>query len=371
MSNPDLDVVIVGAGAAGVGCGVVLRHLGIERFAILERHEVGGSFLRWPEEMRFISPSFPSNGFGLLDLNAVALQTSPGYMLDREHPSGAEYAQYLQTVAKHFALPVRTGVDVRTVEPDSDGFVVHTSTGSLRTRFVIWAAGDFQYPKLYPFPGAEHCRHNAMIGSWREIEGNDALVIGGYESGVDAAIGLAALGKRVRVIDSSPRWESVSPDPSHALSPYTLQRLERAHECSQIELIGDARVTSVERRGDGYSVSGDDGRTWIASAPPVLATGFTGSLDLISEHFDWADEGYALLTDEDESIRCPGLFVVGPNVQHGSLILCFVYKFRQRFAVVAHAIGEQLGIDTSVLEQYRAQGMFLDDLSCCDDTCEC
>lgn len=371
MSTFDFDVVIVGAGAAGVGCGVVLRHLGIERFTLLERHEVGGSFLRWPEEMRFISPSFPSNGFGLLDLNAVALQTSPGYMLDREHPSGPEYATYLQTVARHFELPVRGGINVTSLEPDAGGFVVHTSSGPLRARFVIWAAGDFQYPRLNPFPGAEHCRHNAAIGSWCEIEGDRALVIGGYESGIDAAIGLAGLGKQVRVLDSSPRWESMSPDPSHALSPYTLQRLERANADGRIELIGDVRVTSVERRGDGYIVSGDDGRTWIASAPPVLATGFAGSLSVISEHFDWADEGYALLTDEDESTRVPGLFVAGPNVQHGAIILCFVYKFRQRFAVVANAIGERLGIDTSVLEQYRAQGMFLDDFSCCDDECEC
>jgi hypothetical protein len=66
----------------------------------------------------------------------------------------------------------------------------------------------------------------------------------------------------------------------------------------------------------------------------------------------------------------PGLFVVGPSVRHGSIILCFIYKFRQRFAVVAHAIGEQLGLDTSVLDLYRPQ-MFLDDLSCCDDTCAC
>ncbi|MGB5594667.1 MAG: NAD(P)-binding domain-containing protein, partial [Crocosphaera sp.] len=75
--NPKFDVVIVGAGAAGIGCGVVLKDLGIENFVILERHQVGASFSRWPEEMRFITPSFPSHGFGLLDLNAVL--SSPGF----------------------------------------------------------------------------------------------------------------------------------------------------------------------------------------------------------------------------------------------------------------------------------------------------
>ncbi|MEM6868899.1 MAG: NAD(P)-binding domain-containing protein, partial [Cyanobacteria bacterium P01_C01_bin.121] len=35
--NRSYDVVIVGAGAAGIGCGVVLKELGLERFTILER----------------------------------------------------------------------------------------------------------------------------------------------------------------------------------------------------------------------------------------------------------------------------------------------------------------------------------------------
>jgi glycine/D-amino acid oxidase-like deaminating enzyme len=67
--NPKFDVVIVGAGAAGVGCGVVLKDLGIENFVILERHQVGASFSFWPQEMRFITPSFPSHGGANLSLN--------------------------------------------------------------------------------------------------------------------------------------------------------------------------------------------------------------------------------------------------------------------------------------------------------------
>ena len=77
QKNQSYDVVIVGAGAAGIGCGVVLKELGLERFTILERHQVGASFSRWPEEMNFITPSFPSHGFGLLDLKAFSEGDNP------------------------------------------------------------------------------------------------------------------------------------------------------------------------------------------------------------------------------------------------------------------------------------------------------
>jgi hypothetical protein len=96
-----------------------------------------------------------------------------------------------------------------------------------------------------------------------------------------------------------------------------------------------------------------------------------GSLQLVREHFAWDEARRATLTEEDESTETPGLFVVGPSLRHEAIIFCYIYKFRQRFAVVAAAIGERLGLDLAPLEIYREQGMFLDDLSCCDGDCAC
>jgi putative flavoprotein involved in K+ transport len=372
-AGDDFEVIIVGAGAAGIGTAIILRELGVEAFTILERHEIGASFARWPEEMRFITPSFTSNAFGLLDLNAVALNTSPAYTIGREHPTGREYAEYLKVIAGHFALPIREGVEVLAVEPlpDGEGFVVHTSAGEFRSAFVIWAAGEFQYPRTYPFPGAEHCRHNAGVRTWREIEGDEATIIGGFESGIDAAYHLVMAGKRVRVLDSAASWENEGSDPSLALSPYTRERLDAALETGRLELVGGALVTEVERAAGGYLIRDADGDEWRTATAPILATGFTGSLDLVRDLFDRDEEGRVVLSERDESTRVPGLFVVGPQVRHGRAIFCYIYKFRQRFAVVAEAIGERLGLDLRLLELYEDSNMLLDDLSCCDAECAC
>ena len=63
--------------------------------------------------------------------------------------------------------------------------------------------------------------------------------------------------------------------------------------------------------------------------------------------------------------------MVGPEVRQDDVIFCFIYKFRQRFAVVANQIADRLQIDVEPLEEYRRYGMFLDDLSCCGDDCAC
>ena len=80
--------------------------------------------------------------------------------------------------------------------------------------------------------------------------------------------------------------------------------------------------------------------------------------------------GAPLLTADDESTKVPGIFLVGPTVRHGELSFCFIYKFRQRFGVVANAICRRLGHDTTdKVDLCRKMNMFLDDFKCCQTTC--
>ena len=367
------DVVVVGAGAAGVGFGVTLRHLGIENFAILERAGVGASFLRWPRQMRFITPSFNTTQFGILDLNAVCLNTSPAYSIGVEHPTGEEYARHLQGVAEHFELPIATGVDVLSVARGAgrERFRVETSRGEIRARFVVWAGGEMQYPRTRGFHGAELCLHNSQVTSWDEISGGERCIIGGAESGVDAAVALAAAGRRAVVFDREEPWNRTGSDPSELLSPFTSARLNSAVDSGRVTLRGGCTVIGVRRKDNGYQLALENGDVVDCADKPILASGFVGSASLLRPLFDWRDEAFPLLTENDESTVTKGLFLIGPQVRQDNIIFCFIYKFRQRFAVVANQIARRLRVSTEPLEWYRRYGMYLDDLSCCGDACAC
>ena len=367
------DVVVVGAGAAGVGFGVTLRHLGIENFAILERAGVGASFLRWPRQMRFITPSFNTTQFGMLDLNAVCLNTSPAYSIGVEHPTGEEYARHLQGVAEHFELPIATGVDVLSVAKGAgrERFRVETSRGEIRARFVVWAGGEMQYPRTRGFDGAELCLHNSQVSSWDEISGGERCIIGGAESGVDAAVALAAAGRRAVVFDREEPWSRTGSDPSELLSPFTSARLNSAVDSGRVTLRGGCTVIGVRRKNNGYQLALENGDVVDCADKPILASGFVGSASLVRPLFDWRDEAFPLLTENDESTVTKGLFLIGPQVRQDKIIFCFIYKFRQRFAVVANQIARRLRVSTEPLEWYRRYGMYLDDLSCCGDACAC
>ena len=363
------DAVVIGGGAAGVGVSVALKHAGIENFAVLERETVGASFASWPAETRFITPSFPSNSIGMLDLNSIAIGVSPAFSLEVEHPTGEEYASHLRGVAQYFELPVRPHTNVLRVTKVGSEFRIDTSDETLAAKHVIWAAGEFQYPRLNGFPGSELCRHTATVASYEDLEGDDFIVIGGYESGVDAAYHLSCYDKRVRLFDRACPWKDESSDPSIALSTYSLERMREEWFEQQVELFPQTPIESVKQFDDDYEVKALDGRVFQTSTQPLLAGGFEGSCKMVAELFEQRDDGFPVLNENDESTITPGIFLCGPAVRHQNHVFCFIYKYRQRFAVVAKTIATSLGLPAEDLEVYRKWGMYLDDLSCCGEEC--
>ncbi|MEM9160852.1 MAG: NAD(P)/FAD-dependent oxidoreductase [Verrucomicrobiota bacterium] len=372
MSESIFDVAIVGAGPAGLGCALALREIGLENFTILERDGVGSSFQRWPNEMRLITPSFHSNPFYATDLNSVSPRTSPGDLFDTEHLSGRQYAAYLEAVVDHYDLPVREDCAVSEMRSDDDGFVLETDEGEMRARFVIWATGEFSFPDSEPFPGGDLCRIASRVRSWQDVDGDEFVVIGGYESGMDAAYHLAARGCKVKVLSRGEPWKVDDPDPSVSLSPFTKERLSRMARAlpDGIELLGRSEVIEVIQEGEGYRVFTLDGASHETSRKPILATGFeSGIKRQIPSFFNWKD-GKPVFSEVDSSTLYPNLFYSGPSLVHRDSKFCFIYKFRARFGVIAQEIGRRIGVDTSSLSDWERRGFLIEDLDCCVD-CKC
>ena len=373
--NPSIDeyydIVIVGAGPAGIGIGILLQKLGMS-YTILEKTSVGASFKKWPEETRFISPSFTGNFFKMPDLNAVTPDTSPAFDLLTEHPTGPEYAQYLEQVSKFFQLTIETEIEVKNIEDKSGGFILNTSKGIYGSTFVIWAAGEYQYPKINSFNGGHLCTHYSEVSSFSDVMGKNSVVIGGFESGFDAAINLAKLGKKVTLIDNANYLELIYSDSSYSLSPFTRDRIKEVLD--DIEYYAETYVEEVKFANAKYIVTTDDNQTFISDDEPMNCTGFDTSLKLVAELFEFED-GFPLLNGFDESKATENLFLVGPQVKHGNALFCFIYKYRQRFAIVAEEIAKRTNMPFEIIEdilgEYKYNNFYLKDLSCCDDECVC
>ena len=371
------EVLIVGAGPAGLGVATALKQAGVDNLLIVDAREIGASFLNWPNQMSLLTPSFHSNSFGLTDLNAIDPETSPADYLRTQHPKGHQYAKYLRAVAEYHKLPIRTGVQVSDLRKEEDHFVATTSKGDLFANIVVWASGQFFSPRDKAFPGADLALHSSKVHDWSDLEGDEFTVIGGYESGVDAALNLVELGKSVGLHSRGEPWSSDHPDPSRSLSPRTFDRLreilQSPEKTTKLDLYKNSDIKKVEESKGWWTLWDQDEIPSVSRTRPILANGFHSGLGLVENLFEFDENELPVFTeDADESTITPGLFYSGPALVHRNSLFCFIYKYRARFGVVALEVASRLGktnVDEKLMPYLKA-GFMNTDLDCCTE-CEC
>ena len=113
----------------------------------------------------------------MLDLNSIAIGVSPAYNMRVEHPTGAEYATHLQKFIQVFRITNSENTNVTSIEKHDDLFIIETENGVIHAKNVVWSAGEYQYPSLSGFSGAELCRHTATVDSYSNLEGDNFLII--------------------------------------------------------------------------------------------------------------------------------------------------------------------------------------------------
>lgn len=370
MHQHHRKAIIIGAGAAGIGMAVTMKTFDWHDVCVIEAGTIGHSFKNWPKSTRTITPSFTTNGFGMPDMNAIAKETSPAFTFNEEHLTGETYAEYLAVVAEHYGIDIHTETRVEAVDWVDGHYELTTSQGLYTADYIYVATGDFAFPNQ-PF---EYGKHYSEVADFRDLTGESFTIIGGNESGFDAAIHLAQQGAQVALYTRSTGFDAEAADPSIRLSPYTYQRLKEAvHQGAQIELNVHYSAKSIQYRDDQYEIHFEHGAVVYSETEPIIATGFDVTQNPLIQQLFSVKQGEVRLTELDESTRYPNVFLIGATVRHEEAILCYIYKFRARFAVLTRTMmdREGLAVDSALIEDYRANQMYLDDYSCCEVDCSC
>src|SRR3954462_9851235 len=129
-----LDVLVIGAGQAGLALGHHLAARGADFLLLDAGPEIGSSWRHRWGSLRLFSPAQYDSLPGL-----------PFPAPADTHPSKDDVADYLAAYAAHFSLPVRLNSPVLRVHRTPDGrFAVTTPTEVLSARQVVVATGPFQ-----------------------------------------------------------------------------------------------------------------------------------------------------------------------------------------------------------------------------------
>ncbi|HET7295677.1 MAG TPA: NAD(P)/FAD-dependent oxidoreductase [Gemmatimonadales bacterium] len=186
------DVVVVGAGPAGLATSQQLRERGV-RHVVLERGDTVG--YTW------------ANLYDSLTLHTGKHMSSlPGMPFPRSAPlfvPRREFWEYLRHYARAFELPVETGVAVERIAKTDGRWTVTTGHRAVTARAVVVATGIVANPKTPRFPGQEsfagRIAHSVAYRRPDPYAGRRVLVVGVGNSGAEISSELAAAGSKVTV----------------------------------------------------------------------------------------------------------------------------------------------------------------------------
>ncbi len=185
-----IDIVIVGAGPAGLCAAAAARRRGWEP-VVLERGErVGGLWRRVPADLRCLSPRRRDR------LPDGTSPTGPGV-----RASAAEVLAAFEAFAGRERFDVRFGVVAQGLEPADGGLVLRTSGGLLSARRVVVATGEFGNPWIPSMPGAYEGpqEHSSVLDPSTCQPGERVALVGSGASAVDLVPRLLARGVELTV----------------------------------------------------------------------------------------------------------------------------------------------------------------------------
>ena len=236
------DVVVVGGGPCGLAAAIALGRVGL-RAVVLERGCLVSGIYGYPTFMTFFSTA-----------ERLAIGGVP-FAVATEKPSRRDALAYYRMVAAHFALDVRQYEAVDAVERDGERFRVLSRTRAGHDRVtecaaVVVATGYFGSPNRLGVPGEDlphvtHLFREGHIGF-----GLPAVVVGGGNSAVDAALDLYRAGARVTIVHFRPGL-----DPN--VKPWVMPDIAARIKVGSIAAAFDARVAAIEP--DAVVISTPDG----------------------------------------------------------------------------------------------------------------
>jgi len=260
-----LDVVVVGAGPAGLAAGLIAHEKGL-RYAIIDQETaLGGTIAHYPRNKLIMTGPFDLPGWGRIKKRELSKEELMEIWVDVVAKSGLE---------------LRLGERLDAVGREGDVCVVRTSAETLRARSVLLAIGRRGTPRTLGVPGEDLPKVAYTLREPEAYEGERVLVIGGGDSALEAAMSLAEVpGTTVTL--------SYRGDKIFRAKPKNLERLEAAVASGAVNVLLRSNATGIGR--DAVTLSHEDASITLPNdqvftfAGGVLPTGLLASAGVSME----------------------------------------------------------------------------------------
>ncbi|OGP25693.1 MAG: 4Fe-4S ferredoxin [Deltaproteobacteria bacterium GWC2_56_8] len=219
------DVIIIGAGPAGVGASLMASKKGL-KFVTIEQGDVGGTVFNYPRHKIVMTSPVELPLYGSVRLR----ETTKEALLD-----------LWTSVIKKTGLEIRTGEKMTGLAREADGFRVKTSKGEYPARNVILAIGRRGTPRKLDVPGEKLPKVTYSLLDPEQHRDHHLLVVGGGDSAIEAAIALAKQpGNKVSL--------SYRSDSFKRIKPMNKTRLDEAVSKKSVTVILNSNVKEIREK---------------------------------------------------------------------------------------------------------------------------
>lgn len=221
-----LDLAIVGAGPAGISAALAAIESGLSYVLLEQEGSLGGTVFNYPRRK-------------LTHTQPVEL---PLYgPLGKEEYSKEELLELFEELFERHRLAVCFGERVHDLERSDGHFRILTSKSAHRARRVVLALGRRGTPRKLGVPGEELDKVTYQVRDAEQYRGMRILCVGGGDSAVEAAMGLAR--QPGNEVSLSYRGEGF-----HRIKHKNRTALDNLIRRGRIRPILQSQVVAVERR---------------------------------------------------------------------------------------------------------------------------
>jgi thioredoxin reductase (NADPH) len=331
MSNLDGDVLIVGAGPAGLAAAIAAQREGLSHL-ILDKGGLVDGIYRFPRNMVFFTTP------ELLEIGGLPFVTP------FEKPTRMEALRYYRRVADTFRLSIAFDEEVVAVRSAGSGqgasfeLGIRTRDGGTRTRrarAVVLATGYYDQPNLLGVAGEDLPHVSHYYSEPHPYYRRPVVVVGGKNSAAEAALDLYRAGARVTLVhreaalgDSIKYW--VKPDIENRIAEGSIPAM---FETSV------RRITPVS-----VHVTGPEGEAEVPADGVFLLTGYHPDWALLERAGVVIDPAGPVARYDPETFETdvPGLFLAGGVVSGRTAAPVFIENGRAHGERIARVLKDRL-----------------------------